>query len=46
MSSGIHIGDEARVREEICTTGASLYQRGYTVGKVQQISARDLTTAG
>ena len=40
MSSGIHIGDEARVREEICTTGASLYQRGYTVGSAGNISAR------
>lgn len=40
MSLGIHIGDEARVREEICTTGASLYQRGYTVGSAGNISAR------
>jgi 3-dehydro-4-phosphotetronate decarboxylase len=40
MSLGIHIGDEARVREEICITGASLYQRGYTVGSAGNISAR------
>ena len=31
---------EARIREEICTTGASLYQRGYTVGSAGNISAR------
>jgi ribulose-5-phosphate 4-epimerase/fuculose-1-phosphate aldolase len=40
MSLGIHIGDEARIREEICITGASLYQRGYTVGSAGNISAR------
>lgn len=32
--------NEARLREEICTTGASLYQRGYTVGTAGNISAR------
>jgi ribulose-5-phosphate 4-epimerase/fuculose-1-phosphate aldolase len=31
---------EARAREEICLTGASLYQRGYTVGTAGNISAR------
>ena len=31
---------ETRVREEICTVGASLYQRGYTVGAAGNISAR------
>lgn len=31
---------EIRVREEICTVGASLYQRGYTVGAAGNISAR------
>ncbi|WMY11790.1 3-oxo-tetronate 4-phosphate decarboxylase [Paraburkholderia phenoliruptrix] len=36
----IHIGTEAAVREEICVTGASLYQRGYTVGSAGNISAR------
>ncbi|MGA3246709.1 MAG: aldolase [Paraburkholderia sp.] len=40
MSLGIHITDEARVREEICITGAGLYQRGYTVGSAGNISAR------
>jgi ribulose-5-phosphate 4-epimerase/fuculose-1-phosphate aldolase len=40
VSLGIHIGEEARIREEICTTGASLYQRGYTVGSAGNISAR------
>lgn len=34
------ITNEARVREEICATGASLYQRGYTVGTAGNISAR------
>lgn len=29
-----------RIREEICTVGASLYQRGYTVGAAGNISAR------
>lgn len=32
--------EEARVREEICTIGASLYARGYTVGAAGNISAR------
>jgi ribulose-5-phosphate 4-epimerase/fuculose-1-phosphate aldolase len=32
--------EEARLREEICTVGASLYQRGYTVGSAGNISAR------
>jgi ribulose-5-phosphate 4-epimerase/fuculose-1-phosphate aldolase len=31
---------ETRVREEICSVGASLYQRGYTVGAAGNISAR------
>ena len=31
---------ETRIREEICTVGASLYQRGYTVGAAGIISAR------
>lgn len=31
---------EARLREEICEVGASLYQRGYTVGSAGNISAR------
>jgi ribulose-5-phosphate 4-epimerase/fuculose-1-phosphate aldolase len=31
---------EAQLREEICRTGASLYQRGYTVGSAGNISAR------
>jgi len=36
----LHTTNEARVREEICVTGASLYQRGYTVGSAGNISAR------
>ena len=32
--------DEARVRDEICRTGESLYRRGYTVGSAGNISAR------
>ncbi|WGS53880.1 aldolase [Paraburkholderia sp. D15] len=36
----LHLGNEARVREEICVNGASLYQRGYTVGTAGNISAR------
>jgi 3-dehydro-4-phosphotetronate decarboxylase len=40
MSSGIHISDESRAREEICSTGASLYLRGYTLGSAGNISAR------
>jgi len=31
---------ENQLREEICRTGASLYQRGYTVGTAGNISAR------
>ena len=31
---------EARIREEICTVGACLHQRGYTVGAAGNISAR------
>lgn len=31
---------ETRIREEICAVGASLYQRGYTVGAAGNISAR------
>ncbi|WP_059412754.1 3-oxo-tetronate 4-phosphate decarboxylase [Cupriavidus basilensis] len=31
---------EATLREEICRIGASLYQRGYTVGSAGNISAR------
>lgn len=31
---------EAQLREEICATGASLFQRGYTVGSAGNISAR------
>jgi ribulose-5-phosphate 4-epimerase/fuculose-1-phosphate aldolase len=34
------IQNEAALREEICRTGASLYQRGYTVGSAGNISAR------
>ncbi|CAD6536967.1 3-oxo-tetronate 4-phosphate decarboxylase [Paraburkholderia kirstenboschensis] len=36
----VHTTNEAHVREEICVTGASLYQRGYTVGSAGNISAR------
>ncbi|MCC8404026.1 aldolase [Paraburkholderia sp. MMS20-SJTN17] len=36
----LHTSAEARVREEICVVGASLYQRGYTVGTAGNISAR------
>jgi ribulose-5-phosphate 4-epimerase/fuculose-1-phosphate aldolase len=36
----IHTGDESRIREEICLTGASLYARGYTTGSAGNISAR------
>ncbi|MGF6770167.1 ribulose-5-phosphate 4-epimerase/fuculose-1-phosphate aldolase [Paraburkholderia sp. GAS199] len=36
----LHTTGEARVREEICVTGASLYERGYTVGTAGNISAR------
>ncbi|SDV50380.1 3-oxo-tetronate 4-phosphate decarboxylase [Chitinasiproducens palmae] len=31
---------ESKAREEICTVGASLYARGYTVGSAGNISAR------
>jgi len=31
---------ESQLREEICRTGASLFQRGYTVGSAGNISAR------
>ena len=31
---------ENQLREEICRTGASLFQRGYTVGSAGNISAR------
>ena len=31
---------ESQLREEICRIGASLYQRGYTVGSAGNISAR------
>ena len=34
------MSDESRLREQICATGASLYQRGYTVGAAGNISAR------
>ena len=40
MTVPVIFGDESRVREEICTIGASLYQRGYTVGTAGNISAR------
>jgi 3-dehydro-4-phosphotetronate decarboxylase len=36
----IHTGSEAKIREEICVVGASLYARGYTVGTAGNISAR------
>lgn len=31
---------ESKLREEICTVGKSLYERGYTVGSAGNISAR------
>src|SRR5690349_1878856 len=40
MTLAIHANSEAKVREEICVTGASLYERGYTVGSAGNISAR------
>lgn len=40
MTAAVVSGDESRVREEICTIGASLYHRGYTVGTAGNISAR------
>ena len=39
-TAAIHSSNEARVREEICAVGASLYARGYTVGSAGNISAR------
>lgn len=36
----INTGSDAALREEICTVGASLYARGYTVGSAGNISAR------
>lgn len=36
----INTGSDAKLREEICTVGASLYARGYTVGSAGNISAR------
>jgi 3-dehydro-4-phosphotetronate decarboxylase len=37
---GLGMIDENRVREEICVTGKSLYERRYTVGSAGNISAR------
>ncbi|WP_251862849.1 aldolase [Achromobacter sp. Marseille-Q4962] len=34
------MSQESRIREEICAVGASLYNRGYTVGSAGNISAR------
>jgi len=34
------MSQESKLREEICRIGASLYQRGYTVGTAGNISAR------
>lgn len=34
------MSNETQLREEICRIGASLYQRGYTVGSAGNISAR------
>lgn len=34
------MNQESRIREQICTVGASLHQRGYTVGTAGNISAR------
>ena len=34
------MSQESKLREEICRIGASLYQRGYTVGSAGNISAR------
>jgi ribulose-5-phosphate 4-epimerase/fuculose-1-phosphate aldolase len=39
-SCAVHTSHEAKIREEICVTGASLYARGYTVGSAGNISAR------
>jgi ribulose-5-phosphate 4-epimerase/fuculose-1-phosphate aldolase len=38
--TGTLAAGEAKLREEICMTGASLYARGYTVGSAGNISAR------
>lgn len=40
MSSPMSGKTESALREEICRVGASLYQRGYTVGTAGNISAR------
>jgi 3-dehydro-4-phosphotetronate decarboxylase len=41
MNPSTRLGQaESALREEICTTGASLYARGYTVGTAGNISAR------
>ncbi|AMO96914.1 class II Aldolase and Adducin N-terminal domain protein [Collimonas fungivorans] len=40
QASGSTTLKEQALREEICETGASLYQRGYTVGAAGNISAR------
>ncbi|MGX0136940.1 ribulose-5-phosphate 4-epimerase/fuculose-1-phosphate aldolase [Cupriavidus metallidurans] len=34
------MSNESALREEICRVGASLFQRGYTVGTAGNISAR------
>ncbi|WP_027014260.1 3-oxo-tetronate 4-phosphate decarboxylase [Comamonas composti] len=34
------MSEETRIRDEICTVGAHLYDRGYTVGTAGNISAR------
>ena len=39
-SAAIRTSRESEIREEICVTGASLYERGYTVGSAGNISAR------
>ena len=36
----VHSSNDAKLREEICDVGASLYARGYTVGSAGNISAR------
>ncbi|WP_144148561.1 aldolase [Paraburkholderia sp. BCC1884] len=40
IAPALHTSDEARVREEICASGASLHERGYAVGSAGNISAR------
>ena len=40
MHNSLQNQSEERLRAEICRTGASLYQRGYTVGTAGNISAR------